>query len=552
MPLQVYAACCDLSLSIPRPVFVRPYMRKPADQYGEDCMPLLDDASDTEEQLPPLNLDPLSATATAHPGTQTSEAGALPHQEKTKVTYTEDSQLDGAHFIVPVGSLRKGDVVVATSGHGFKYTEHAVNKYASKWLSKYRQKSKSAKYTKLVCTPSSSDSERESRPPVPKRRATQILACNAIQTSTPTPGNAFPPLSSLSAVAHTLLEAGQASSNMKPQPASDIQLEKGDTSEELEEAALDLQTSAMVQLASESALAEGDILTLSSSEKFGLLSKNQSKHLPFSPYSFVNPADLEQSCHGKADHEKSEDMTGSDYEYELARMYHRQYRDTEFGADSHTIDGERTVNHCEPQAKGACSPEWDLRDISSPNAHSHQLLTVNSAGECPQFSPANKETCPGLLGSESSLVFPQELSLSSVPGVVTDSDPSLLHLPSRCESKEMERTISADSFTSKRPLANSSNLVHPSDHPSSPPVIPRPPNAASLARPRTPLSLGGLSPNLHQPKEEGLLLLLQGGDTATPAKSTSFDLPTPPSDVDICSKMTLVGPSSSSDQSVHP
>ena len=529
---------------------VQPYMQRPDTQSRVNCSDLLDEASNTEEQLLPSTLSPTSAPATSDPSTQTRKAGAVPHRNRVKVIFTEDSPQDGAHFMLPLkfGGLRKGDVVEAASGGGFKYTEHAVNKFAAKWLNKYRR---SVKYTKLADMHDSSDSERESRSPVLKRQATQILARNTIQTSTPTSGDVFPPLSSLSAVAHTLAEIEEHTSSItKQQSAGDIQLEKEDTSTELEKDAF--QSSAMVQLSFESAPAESGIPTLSSYEKVNLLSKNQTKHLSFHPYCFVNPSGPEQLCHEKADHDKGEDTTESDYEFELARMYNRQYCDTEFSSDSSTADGDRAMTHCEPQAKGVCSPEWDLHNISSHNAHSHQLITVNSAGECPQFSPANEETRPGLLESDSILVFPQELSQLSGLGGMVDSVPSLLHQPSKCKSKETEGTFSADSFTSEHPLAHSSNLVLHSDCPSSPRIIPRSPNGPSGARPHTPLLFGGLSPNLLLPKEEGLLLLLQGVDTATTADSTaSSDQQTVPSDVDVCSKVTLVGPPSS-DQIAHP
>lgn len=530
-------------------------MRRPAEQCGEDHRHLLDEASDSEEQSP--SSKPAPSQATAQPSMQTSEAGAVGSQAKTEVPHVEDMLSNSAYIKGPDGSLRKEGVVEADLGHGFGYTEHtAATKCSSKWQNNCRRKSTSVKYTKLACMPSSSDSEgdgaRESRPPLPNRSATGILAHQTIKTSTPASENAFPPLSSLSAVVHTPAEGG-ATSTMKPQAGVGVQLGKGGTGIELRsdflgKASLDLQTTTLVQLPSGSEPAESDVPTLSSAEKFDLLSRNQMECLPFNPYCLVNPAGPKQLCRVKV--EEGEDVAGSDHVYELARMYNRQYCGTDFV----TTGGERTVDldHCEPQVVGICSAEWDLGDIVSPDGLALQS-TASYVGNCPQFSPPNKETCPvpGLLESNSSLTFPQELSLSSVPCLVRDSDPSLLHLPSRCVSGEMEGIMSTDSFTVKQPLMHSSDLVLPSNDPISPPVTPMPPNGP---RPCAPRPKGSVCCNLGlpQPQEEGLLLLLQRDTPEANTSTASFDLPTVPSDVDICSKFTLVGPSSSSDQIVHP
>ena len=536
-----------------RPVFKWPYMWRTDERCEGDHRRLLEEASDSEEQLSPLQPGPSQST---HPNAQTSEAGAVFSQEKTEVPCITVRPSNDAYGRGPTGNLKKGSVVGAGVRHGIWYTSHTANKCASKWLNKCRRKSTSVKYTKLTCRPNSSDSEdegeRETRPPPPKRPATQSLAHQTIETSTPAFENAF-----LDAFVHAPAKGGAASC-MEPQAGADIDLGKGGTRVELQDdlllrSFLHLQAAEVAQLPSESELVESGVSSLSSAEKFDLLSHKLTKHLRFHPYCLVNPAGPEQLCPVKA--EGDEYVAGYDHVHELAKMYNRQYCET----DSITNGGKGTVDcdHCELQVeKSWRAEEWDLGDSMSPKSLSPQLSTAIYTEECPQFSPTKRDSCsvPGQLESDSILAFPSELSLLSVPPcIVKDSDPSLLHLPSRSESGELEGIMSVDSFTFKQPLMHSSGIVLPDNDPPSPPVTPRPPSGARSFT-FTPLRRGSQCPGLGrtQPQEEGLLLLLDRGDTDTPeANAARFDLSTVPSDVDICSKITLVGPSSSSEQVEH-
>ena len=522
------------------------------EQCEEGHRRLLEEASDTEEQLSPLQPAPSQST---HPNAQISEAGAVCSQEKTEVPCITVRPSNDAYGRGPAGNLKKGSVIGAGVRHGMWYTSHTANKCASKWLNKCRRKSTSVKYTKLTCRPNSSDSEdegeREGRPPPPKRPATQVLAHQTIEMSTPAFENTF-----VNALVHAPAKGGAASS-MEPQAGVDIDLGKGGTSVELQDdllvrSFLRLQAAAVVQLPSEPEPVESGV---SSAKKFDLLSNKLTKHLHFHPYCLVNPAGPEQLCPVKA--EGGEYVAGYDHVYELAKMYNRQYCE----ADSITNGGKGTVDcdHCELQVeKSSSAEEWDLSDVMSPKSPSPGLSTAIYTEECPQFSPTKRDSSsvPGQLESDSILAFPSELSLLSVPPcMVRDCDPSLFHLPSISESGELEGTMSVDSFTFKQPLMHSSGIVLPDNDPTSLPVTPRPPSEARTFT-FTPLRRGSQCPGLGltQPQEEGLLLLLDRGDTDTPeanASSASFDLSTVPSDVDICSKITLVGPSSSSDQVEH-
>lgn len=539
-----------LILYLSRPVFKRPFMQK---QHEEDRRRLLDEATDSEEQLSPLTPAPSQST---HPNTQTSEAAAVCSQVMTEVPHIEEVSND-AYNVGPAGSLRKGSVVAADTRHATGYTSHAANRRASTCPNKFRRMSTSLRYAKLVSDSSDSEDEGASRPPPRKMSITQILAREAIKSNSPEVRKAFPPFRALNYVAHTTAERG-AANPMEPQAGVDIELGREYTDEELEdcllrEALLDHMTASIAQMHPKCEPIEYHALNLLFGRKFDLLSQDQTKHMPFHPYCLFNPAGPEQQRPVKV--KEGEDKTGCDHVYELARMYNRQYG----GTDSVSNDAERTVDHarCQPQVEGRYSGEWDIGDIVSPNALSLRLSTASDVEECPQFSPPNRETCsiPGSPESDSSLTFPQELSLSSIPCIVRDSDPSLLHLPSRSESGEVEGIMSTDSFAFKQPLMHSSGIAPPRNDPSSPSVTPRPLSAAS---PRTPRRRGSVctGPGLPQPQDDGLLLLLQSEDMPTPnadaSQTASFDLPPVPSEVDICSKITLVGTSSSSDQTEQP
>lgn len=553
--MTLYNSYMECYISVyARPVFKWPHMWRTDEGREEDHRRLLEETSDSEEQLSPLQPAPSQPT---HPSTQTSEAGAVCSQEKTEEPCITVRPSHDAYGSRPAGNLKKGSVVGVGVKHGVQYTNHTASKCASRWLNKCRQKSTSVKYTKLTCTSNSSDSEdegeRESRPPPTKRPATQILTQQTIETSTPanhTFENDFP-----NALVHAPVKGG-AVSDMEPQAGVDIDLGKGGMSVELQDdllvrSFLRLQAAAAVQLPSESEQVESGVSSLSSAKKFDLLSHKLTKHLRFHPYSLVDPAGLEQLCPVKA--EGGDCVAGYDHVYELAKMYNRQY----CGTDSVTNGGKGTVDcdHCELQVKKSCSAqEWDLGDIMSPKSLSPRLSADSHTEECPQFSPTKRDSCsvPGQLESDSSLAFPPDLS---VPCIVRDCDPSLLHLPSVSESGELEGTMSVDSFTFKQPLMHSSGIVLPDNDPTSPPAIPRPPSGARTFT-FTPLRSGSQCPGLGltQPQKEGLLLLLERGDTDTPeanASSASFDLSPVPSDVEICSRITLVGPSSSSDQVEH-